>query len=284
MADDDNTTDVRYRPFVLASVRDGSLDDAVSAVSETVKAAGFTLAGVYKATPTSTVIVVTSAEMLQHAAETVRGGFGAVVRIGCTQIGGSVQISYTNPQYMCFTYRMAGDNSALAAKLAQVLGAEKSFGSAKGMSEKRARKYQYKIGMEHFDETETLIKYKTFEEALAKTDAALSAATEIVKVCRVDIPGRNEVLYCCGLQNSTDKYANDAYLMSKIDGEAVKHTPHMPYEVLVAEHKVVALHPRFRIAISFPDLSMVGDGSFMEIMDAPKAILKSLTVAVGGKP
>lgn len=284
MADDDNTADTRHRPFILASIRDGALDAAVSAVSEAVTAVGFTIAGVYKATATSTVVVVTSAEMQQHAAQSERGGFGAVARIGCTQVGGSVQIAYTNPQYWSYAYRMVGDNGDLSTKLAKALGAEKPFGSAKGITEKKLRKYQYKIGMEYFDETETLIKYKSFEEAVAATDAALSAQREMVKVCRVDIPGKKEVLFCCGLQSTADKYANDGFLMSKIDGEVVKHTPHMPYEVLVAEHKVVALHPRFRIAISFPDLSMVGEGSFMEIMDAPKAILKGLTIAAGGKP
>jgi hypothetical protein len=70
--------------------------------------------------------------------------------------------------------------------------------------------------------------------------------------------------------------------MSKIDTETIKHTPYMPYEVLVCEHKVLMLHARFRIAINFPDLDMVGAGSFMEIMDAPKAIKKALTVATCG--
>lgn len=284
MADDDhNTTDSRHKPFVLASVRSGTVDEAVAAVSEALAAAGFTVAGVYRATPQSAVVVITNAALQQFAAQSERGGFGAVLRVGITQAaGGSVQVSYTNPRYMAYAYCMAGDNAALSEQLAKILGSEKEYGSVKGLTEKKLRKYQYKIGMEYFNETETLHKLKTYEETVAACDAALSAQSDIVKVCRVDIPGKKETLFCCGLQ-SKDKYANDAFIMGKIDGGDMKHTPHMPYEVLVSEYKVVMLHARFRIAINFPDLTMMGEGSFMDIMDTPKAIKKALTAAVGGK-
>jgi len=42
-----------------------------------------------------------------------------------------------------------------------------------------------------------------------------------------------------------------------------------------------ALHPRFRIAINFPDLTMAGDNSFMSITDAPDDIGRMLTMSVG---
>jgi hypothetical protein len=204
--------------------------------------------------------------------------------VGITQAeGGSVQISYTNPKYMAFAYCMEGDLAPFADKLAKALGAEKEFGSADGISEAKLRKYQYKIGMEYFHETETLVKGKSYDEVVAAVDAAFAGQSDVVKLCRIDIPGKAETLFCCGLQSKSDKYANDTFVMSKIDLGTLKHTAHMPYEVLVSEHKCVMLHPRFRIAQSFPDLTMVGEGSFMDIMDAPKAINKALKVAVGGK-
>ena len=54
-------------------------------------------------------------------------------------------------------------------------------------------------------------------------------------------------------------------------------------KMLVSGNKVYALYARFRIATSFPDLSMMGDNSFMHIMKSPEAIRKSLTQAAGGK-
>ena len=39
---------------------------------------------------------------------------------------------------------------------------------------------------------------------------------------------------------------------------------------------------RFRIAINFPDLAMMGDNSFMNIMGAPDAITAALRKIAGG--
>ncbi|KAF0205639.1 MAG: hypothetical protein FD173_809 [Gallionellaceae bacterium] len=41
-----------------------------------------------------------------------------------------------------------------------------------------------------------------------------------------------------------------------------------------------ALYARFRIAIDFPDLSMMGKNSFMNIMKAPEAIRLALEKTV----
>jgi hypothetical protein len=283
MADDDqNSTEARYRPFVLAAVREGSLDGAIAATGDALAAGGWTIAGTYRATPLTAVLVITNAALQQTASQSEHGGFGAALRVGITQVGADVQITYTNPKYQAFAYRMVGDNTAIAASLAASLGAEKEFGSAKGLTEKKLRKYQYKIGMEYFNEPDTIMKGKTYEEVVEKCDAALSAQSQVKKICRIDIPGKKETLFCCGLQSTTDTFANDGFIMSKIDTGSLKHTPYLPYEVVVCENKCLMLHPRFRIAANFPDLSMMGDGSFMDIMDAPKAFKKALTAAVGG--
>ena len=55
-----------------------------------------------------------------------------------------------------------------------------------------------------------------------------------------------------------NKYMDDKYIMSEIDFQDVKSTAHLPYDILVSGNKVYALYARFRIAISFPDLSMMG--------------------------
>jgi len=68
--------------------------------------------------------------------------------------------------------------------------------------------------------------------------------------------------------------------MDYIDFADVKSTAHLPYEVLVSGNRVYHLFARFRIAISFPDLSMMGSNSFMSIMSAPGAIKDALTETV----
>jgi hypothetical protein len=52
-----------------------------------------------------------------------------------------------------------------------------------------------------------------------------------------------------------------------------KHTAYLPYEIYISDNKAYILNGKFRIAISFPDLSM---GQFMKIKNAPKNIKKSI--------
>ncbi len=67
--------------------------------------------------------------------------------------------------------------------------------------------------------------------------------------------------------------------MSIIDFDPVKSTGHLPYEIPASGGKVYALPAKFRIAVDFPDLSMLGANGFMAIRCAPDAIEKSLKQA-----
>ena len=77
--------------------------------------------------------------------------------------------------------------------------------------------------------------------------------------------------------------SGDKYIMSKIDFKALKSTGHLPYEVVISKGTVYALPAEFRIALSFPDLSMMGSNSFASIMCAPTAINEALALGVGGE-
>ena len=61
-----------------------------------------------------------------------------------------------------------------------------------------------------------------------------------------------------------------------IDFGERKHTAFLPYGLLVMDDAVVMLHGRFRIALSFPDLTM---GTFSKIM-APPGDIKKLMQAL----
>ena len=129
--------------------------------------------------------------------------------------------------------------------------------------------------MEYFDEPSVLAEYDSYEEAVQSVDAKLTANDNgVTKVYRVDVPGKQESLFGVAMKGVTeaDKYMDDRFIMSEIDFRDIKSTAHLPYEVLVSGNKVYALYARFRIAISFPDLSMMGKNSFMNIMKTPDAI------------
>ncbi len=274
--------DVTLKPFVLASKSAGTVAEKSAQVKTALTTAGFTVAGEYAPYSGTNIIVVTNDELKNNAAASEAGGYGAVQRISITEAGKEVQVSYTNPIYMSNVYRMKGDLSAVNNSLATALGRVEEFG-AKGITAAKARKYHYMIGMEYFDEPDVLAEYASYEEAVQAVDAKLSANKNgVSKVYRVDIPGKKESVFGVGLKGANDaaKYMDDRFIMSEIDFRDVKSTAHLPYEVLVSGNKVYALYARFRIAINFPDLSMMGKNSFMNIMKTPDAIRDSLKKTV----
>jgi uncharacterized protein (DUF302 family) len=270
--------DAMLKPFVLASKSAGTVAEKTAQVKTALTGAGYTVVGEYGPYAGANIIIVTSDELKKNAAASEHGGYGAVQRVSVTEAGKEVQVSYTNPLYMANAYRMSGDLSGVAASLATALGKVEEFGSAKGMTAKQARKYHYTIGMEYFDEPSVLAEYGSYEEAVKAVDAKLASNSNgISKVYRVDIPGKKESVFGAAMKGSGDaKYMDDQFIMNEIDFRNLKSTAHLPYEVLVSGNKVYALYARFRIAINFPDLSMMGKNSFMNIMDSPEAIRKAL--------
>ncbi|HLY95710.1 MAG: hypothetical protein ACM3W8_00225 [Sideroxydans sp.] len=273
--------DVILKPFVLASKSTGTVAEKSAQVKTALTSAGFNVVGEYAPYTGADIIIVTNDELKRNAAASDFGGYGAVVRVSVTEAGNAVQVSYTNPVYMANVYRMRGDLSGVAASLATALGRVEEFG-AQGMTAKQARKYHYTIGMEYFDEPSVLAEYASHEEAVRAVDSKLSSnRSGVSRVYRVDVPGKQESVFGVALKGSGDnKYMDDQFIMSEIDFRDVKSTAHLPYEVLVSGNKVYALYARFRIAINFPDLSMMGKNSFMNIMKAPEAIRLALQSAV----
>ena len=273
------------KPFVLGSRGPGTVVEKTADVKAALAAQGFTLAGEYTPYPDATVIVTTNDELKSNAAKSELGGFGAAVRVSVTRVKDEVQVAYTNPVYMANAYRMQGDLAGVAAKLAAALGNLEEFG-AKGLKAKKLRSYHYMIGMEYFNEPSVLAEYGSFEEAVAAVESGLAAGRGgATKVYRIDVPEKKEAVFGVALKGATeaDKYRDDKFIMSVIDFKDIRSTAHLPYEMLVSGNKVYALYARFRIAISFPDLSMMGSNSFMNIMKSPEAIRKALTQAAGGK-
>jgi hypothetical protein len=274
--------DAILKPFVLGSKGTGSIEEKAEAAKAALVSSGFTVVGTYSPHPDATILVVTNDELKNNAAASEHGGFGAVQRVSLTKVKDEVQVSYTNPVYMAAVYRMKGDLNGVATALAAALGKVEEFG-AKGMTASQARKYHYMIGMEYFDEPSMLAEYGSHEEAVAAVETGLAAGKSgVTRVYRVDVPGKQEAVFGVAMHGATEerKYMDDKFIMSEIDFRDIKSTAHLPYEVLVAGNKVYALYARFRIAINFPDLSMMGKNSFMNIMSAPEAIRKALQQTV----
>ena len=267
--------DVKLKPFILASKGAGTIAEKTDQAKAALVAGGFTVVGDYSPYAGAEILIVTNDVLKKNAAESEHGGFGAIQRVAITKVKDEIQVSYTNPVYMANAYRMKGDLSGVAAQLASALGKVEEFGSARGMTASQARKYHYMFGMEYFNEPSVLAEYPSYEEAVRSVDAKLSSNKNgVTKVYRVDIPGKQETVFGVAMKGLTsdDQYMDDRFIMSEIDFHDVRSTAHLPYEVLVSGNKVYALYARFRIAINFPDLSMMGKNSFMNIMKTPNAI------------
>lgn len=278
----------KMHPFILAANGPGQVARVADEVKTKLANGGFQVVGSYSPYPAVVIVAVTSDALKTAAAQTPFGAYGAVQRVSMTQVRDQVQIAYTNPRYMAAAYRMKGDLGAVAAGLAKALGAGKEFGAEKeAMTDADLRKYQYMFGMEYFDDPHELARHKSHAEALAAVEKNLAAGVSgVTKVYRVDVPGREETVFGVAMNGGKGggDMQDDVYLMGQIDFKDVKSSAHLPYEMVVAGDTVYALSARFRIAINFPDLSMMGANSFMSIMGSPEAIKKALTLAAGGKP
>lgn len=269
------------KPFVLAEKASGSVSAVAEGVQQKLQSGGFEVVGSYTPYAGAEIIVVTSDALKQAATKSEFGGYGAVQRVAVTQVGDEIQVAYTNPVYWANAYRMADDLSVIAAQLEKALGKVEDFGSKKGLTAKKLRKYHYMFGMEYFDDPSELAVYDDHKTAVQAVEIGLAARRGgTSKVYRVDLPEKDETLFGVALDNTVE-CSGDEDIMQKIDFKPLRSTPHLPYEILVSGNQVYALYARFRIAISFPDLSMMGGHSFMKIMCAPKAIEKALELAAG---
>ena len=272
-------------PFVLGSSSGGEVAEKIDNVKKALQNNGFEIAGEYSPYNDAHIIAVTNGALKKAAASHERAGYVAAQRVAITKVGGKVQITYTNPEYMAAAYRVETNLAGVGASLKAALGSVKAFGPAEGLTKDDLNDYHYTFGMEYFDEPNELASYNSQAEAVAAVEKNLAAgAGGTFKVYRIDIPGTKQTVFGVGMKAGADgnKYMDDAFIMNEIDFKDNRSTAHIPYEMLVNGGDIEGLHSRFRIAVNFPDLSMMGSNSFMNIMPSPDAVRDAMTAAAGG--
>ena len=269
------------KPYILAATSDASLAEISDVVKTNLTDSEIEIIGEYSPANDSNriVFVITSVE-LNDAVKTIGGltGFASTLRVGLTSENDIINISYTNPIYWGIAY--FGDNYdqvqqhyiSVTEKISTALsniGEVKNlpFGSKKGITEKSLRKYRYMFGMEKFDDVVKLNEFESFEEAVSVIDEKLASKGNLVY--SVEFPEEKLKLYgiAIGGERGEERF------LPIIDISSPKHTAFLPYELLIVDKKAVMLHGRFRIALSFPDLTMM---TFSKIMSTPGDIKKAL--------
>ena len=280
-----NATAQNLKPYILAATSDEPLAEISELVKTNLTEFGLEVIGEYSPANDSNrkVFIITSAE-LKNGVKTIGGltGLASALRVGLTVENDIINISYTNPIYWGNAY--FGDNYdqvqshyiSVTEKISSALSSigesmDLPFGSEDGLSEKSLRKYRYMFGMEKFDDVVKLNEFDSFEDAVRTIDGNLANSEYFIYT--VEYPEQKLKLY--GIAIGGEK--GEERFLPIIDISTPKHTGFLPYELLIIDKKAVMLHGRYRIALSFPDLTMM---TFSKIMSTPgdiKKVLKGYT-------
>jgi hypothetical protein len=262
--------DERLRPYILVDAEAGTLAAAESRTRAQLEGSAFTVVGEYSPYDGAKVIALSHPELLAAAAGTEYGAYAAVLRMALTENAGVVERSYVNPVYMGLAYQV-GSLDSVAAALQALFGEGESFGSAKGLTEKKLSRYRYMMMMPTLRDHDRLGSFDSHAAALETIRRHLAANDHSLRgVFEVAVPGTEEVLFGVGIGAGDGA---DATVMATTDTGTPRHTAHLPYAVLVSGSDAYALAGKFRIALAFPDLGM---GTFMKISAAPAAIRDAL--------
>ena len=264
-------------PYILGASSSKSVAELTPEVSKALADHQLKVVGSYvPASDNNRMVLVVTHPSLEKAVSQIGSltGFAATLRVGITREGDVTNVTYTNPVYWGNAYfrddfsKVKSDYDAVAASFTAAMKSLDGykgtpFGSKKGIDADDLHDYHYMMAMPYFDDTETIGEFGSYAEAVAKIDANLKKGVPNAKlVYKVEIPGKELALYGIALSGEN----GESKFLPKIDISSPKHTAFLPYEILVMGKEVHILHGRYRIALSFPDLTM---GTFTKIMSTP---------------
>ena len=265
------------KPYVLGFETTKSISDIKEKLEANLEQNNIKVVGQYQPANDKNrwVLIFTSTE-LENAVNKIGSltGFAATLRVGITNEKGKTIVTYTNPVYWGNAYfrsdfdKVFSNYTNLNNHLESAMKASgsfvgTSFGSEHGLAAEDLQKYRYMIGMPRFDNTVELDNFSSYSDAVAKIESAFrKGVPNLKKVYKLTIPGKELTLFGCALSGAN----GEGKFLPIIDIGNPKHTAFLPYEVLVMGNEVHILHGRYRIALSFPDLTM---GTFSKIMSTP---------------
>ncbi|HES76421.1 MAG TPA: hypothetical protein ENO09_05355 [bacterium] len=270
------------KPFLAAPAQTGAIKEVSDQIKDKLKESGFAVIADFAPSGRSRVLVVTNDALKKSAAKGERSAYGVAMRVSLDEKEGKISVSCTNPEYFSAAYHMGNNVAEIRKGLETAVGCNEPFGAGE-MSAADIAGYHYAIGMEYLDDVYTLGEFASFDEAKKAVEAGLeSNKSGVKKVYRVEIPGKSQVVYGVLLNTkSGNKDADDGFIMGVLDHGDKNRLGYLPYEILVSNNKVEALHMRYRAAVYFPQLPMLGDGpSFFKLQASPDAVGEVLTEVV----
>jgi len=266
-------------PYIKIGETTESMQQASEKITEALQNNSFTILGSYNPSNKSTlkVIAFTRTDMKNTVVKVPdRGALAAVFKVGLVAEDGKVTMSFTNPEYLLRAY--LGDNYNSYKSTFQKFDADlkttfstignefKPFGGT--VEAEDLKDYHYKIMMPYFTDPITLNEFSSFEEGVKTIEANLKAKKgSTVLVYKLVYEKENIAVFGIGLQDKAKGEAN----FLPIIGEA--NVAAMPYEIILQGKKATMLPGKYRLAVSWPELSM---GTFMKIIGTPGDIEDTL--------
>jgi hypothetical protein len=131
------------------------------------------------------------------------------------------------------------------------------------------------ISMPYFDDPYEYEEYDSYEQAVSDVEQRLNLADDALSlIYRIDIPGKEQTVFGVGMKKTNDdeEDIDEQHQLGVVDFERPSKVAYLPYELMVNGNQVEALHMKFRMAVHFPDLPMMGKHGFTKLMASPGAI------------
>ncbi|MDO9274000.1 MAG: hypothetical protein Q7T92_00440 [Lutibacter sp.] len=266
-------------PYVKIGETSETMQQASEKITQALQDNSFTILGSYNPSNKGTlkVIAFTRTDLKNTVVKvTDRGALAAVFKVGLVSKNGKVTMSYTNPEYILRAY--LGDNYNTYKSTFQKFNADlktafstvgnefKPFGGT--VKAENLKKYHYKVMMPYFTDPVTLNEFSSFEQGVKTIEANLKAkkgATALVY--KLVYEKENVAVFGIGLQ---DKAKGESHFLPIIGEDNIAA---MPYEIILQGKKATMLPGKYRLAVSWPNLTM---GTFMKIMSTPGDIEDTL--------
>jgi hypothetical protein len=210
-----------------------------------------------------------------------RGAMAAILKVGLVKKGDVITVSTNNPPYLFNAYlrEEASKHEAVLKKVADDLEQALTFagqshsGFGGGILARKLWNYRYMITMPHFSDPITLHTYSSFEEGLRTIETNLASNTVHAKqVYKLIIPEQKTAVFGIAL---LDKEKGEGKFLPVIGEDNIAA---MPYEIILQNDTVTMLHGKYRLAVSWPELSL---GRFMKISGTPNDIRTMLQSIAG---
>lgn len=270
-------------PYIKIGDLSANINSVSAQVKQALKGGGFEILGAYnpEENPNLMVIAFTRNDLKNTVVKVSdRGALAAILKVGLVKKGKTVTVSYVNPMYIFNAYlrketpkylntlkKIANDIKLTFASIGNDFT---GFGG--GIPAKKLWKYHYKIMMPYFSDPAELKTFSSFNEGLNTMESNLKDKTlQLKQVYKLVFPDKKIAVFGIALLN---KEEGEAYFLPKIGEENIAA---MPYEVILQNNTLSMLKGKYRLALSWPELSM---GTFMKIMSTPgdiKDMLKRLS-------